>query len=432
VTECESGEMRASYQMRSHHLETKIVSRGLMWHLRREQDRSQSRNTSRRTSRAPSPSPKVGFGDRGFEAAMTSDSGMDSDELVPPIQLVRKAPAIARSAAPPPLAAPSGCSPTMNGNSETQKNCEETLPRAEYSRGPGVIDLSTIKSLKDTIESLLRDLGQAVSQRDEATTESERLSAALASAQAQDTHGLFLRQEVKSLRNNKLHLEDALRQNAAAHEKELQEIRERFVEEVERSTKDKSIAIEDIEQSYSEALRAAQARTSDAREDTRAANDKTQELHSLLESVRAQLRQVEADRAFQVSTLDDERRQFNRFREEAVKKHAVLTDSTLENERRLAEMDSQLRTANLELGAEKKERERTGDKMRQEVELLMQSRDKARNNGSTLRRELDLANEETMVCAVSCPVRTHPSMSSLDFVLSQPHVTSTRVPPHTL
>ena len=41
------------------------------------------------------------------------------------------------------------------------------------------------------------------------------------------------------------------------HKQELQNLRQRFVDEMERSVQDKSTAIEDIEQSYSEALRAA-------------------------------------------------------------------------------------------------------------------------------------------------------------------------------
>lgn len=328
----------------------------------------------------------------------------------------RHAPVMARSAPPPsqtgiangdPAAAPESiplkpCIDTESHQSDAPSAdlsadevvAESTLSQGEGESPPGRIDVSTIKSLKDTIESLLRDLNKAITERDSAMQEVERLAAAVATAQAEDTHGMFLRQEVKSLRENKAHLEEALRENVQAHQTELQDLRQRFVEEMERSSQDKSVAIEDIEQSYSEALRAAQARTSEAREETRKASERADQLTRDLEAVRAQLRQVESDRAFQVSTLEDERRQFNKFREEAMKKNGELTDKGLENERRLTDAETKLRSANLELAAEKQERERACDKLRQELETVMLSRDNARSNASKLRRELDTAVEE--------------------------------------
>ena len=82
--------------------------------------------------------------------------------------------------------------------------------------------------------------------------------------------------------------------------------------------------------------------------------------------------QVEADRAYQVSNLEDERRQFNRFREDALKKQTDLKDSNEADERRLTEVETKLRTANLELAAERQERDRVHDKLRQEMETVMQ------------------------------------------------------------
>ena len=333
------------------------------------------------------------------------------------LQVSRHAPAMVRSAAPPqlqtgipngdPADAPVSIPPKAyydvelhmsnapSANLSEEVSVDSRPPSQSGGETPiGRIEVSTIKSLKDTIESLLRDLNKAITERDSAMQEVERLAAAVATAQAEDTHGMFLRQEVKSLRENKAHLEEALRENVQAHQTELQELRQRFVEEIERSAQEKSVAIEDIEQSYSEALRAAQARTSEAREETRKTNERADQFARDLEAVRAQLRQVESDRAFQVSTLEDERRQFNKFREEAMKKNGDLTDKGLEHERRLTDAETKLRSANLELAAEKQERDRACDKLRQELETVMQSRDNARSSASKLRRELDTAVEE--------------------------------------
>jgi len=158
------------------------------------------------------------------------------------------------------------------------------------------MDLTTIQSLKGTIESLLRDLNKAITERDAAKTENERLSAAVAAAQADDSHAAFLRQEIKSLRENKARLEEALQESVQTHQDELKELRERFIKEMEHSENDKTSAIRDIEESYSEALRAAQTRTSDARTQGRAASDKVDELTRENEALRTQLRQVEAER----------------------------------------------------------------------------------------------------------------------------------------
>ena len=369
-----------------------------------ETSRSVSRSTShlgsRATSRATSP------------RLSSREPTLSSDELAPEIRVVRN-PVAVRSAAPRPPSSTASASEngTSNGHSppttplnggvarwsdsQPAPGSVDMPPAQQAERATGAIDVTTIKSLKDTIESLLRDLNKAINERDTAMQEIARLAAQLAAAQADD-HGEFLRMEVKSLRENKKHLEDALHTAVQDHKKELQELRQRFVDEMERSSQDKSVAIEDIEQSYSEALRAAQARTSEAREETRKANERSEQLTRDLEAVRAQLRQVESDRAFQVSSLEDERRQFNRFREDALKKHADLTDKNLENERHISQTETKLRAAQMELGAQKQEHERAADKMRQEMETLMQSRDTARSNASTLRRELDSSNEDIL------------------------------------
>jgi hypothetical protein len=252
--------------------------------------------------------------------------------------------------------------------------------------------MNTIRSLKETIESLLRDLNKAITDRDTAVKEVARLEAAARN----DHHGEFLRLEVKALRDNKKELENALHAAVQEHKQELQHLRQRFVDEMERSVQDKSVAIEDIEKSYADALRAAQARTSEAREENRKANERSELLARDLEAVRAQLRQVEQDRAFQVSTLEDERRQFNRFREDALKKHADLTDTKLEIERLITQTETKLRSAQMELAAEKLEHQRASDKMRQEIETLMQSRDTARSQSSSLRRDLDSTCQEIL------------------------------------
>ena len=83
-------------------------------------------------------------------------------------------------------------------------------------------------------------------------------------------------------------------------------------------------------------------------------------------------RQVEADRSYQVSNLEDERRQFNRFREDALRKQTDLKDRNEADERRLTEVETKLRTANLELAAGRQERDRVHDKLRQEMETVMQ------------------------------------------------------------
>lgn len=250
-----------------------------------------------------------------------------------------------------------------------QQQQRKKTPPPSPSLGAGGIDVSTIISLKETIESLLRDLNKAITEKDAAYKEIERLTAAAAAAQEQDIHSVFLRNEVKSLRDNKKHLEEALIANTKTHQEELQKLRQRFVEEMEHSAQDKSLAIEDIEKSYSEALREAQARTSEARDETRKAMEKIETLASDLESVRTQLRQVESDRTFQVANFEDERRQFNKFREEAVRKHADLMDQGLEHERKVTELETKLRTCDLELKAEKQERERANDKL-QQVDIL--------------------------------------------------------------
>jgi hypothetical protein len=268
----------------------------------------------------------------------------------------------------------------------------DTRPAREVERAAGGIDMNTIRSLKETIESLLRDLNKAITERDTAVKEVARLEAAAQN----DHHGEFLRLEVKALRDNKKELENALHAAVQEHKQELQHLRQRFVDEMERSVQDKSVAIDDIEKSYSEALRAAQARTSEAREENRKANDRSEILTRDLEAVRTQLRQVEQDRAFQVSTLEDERRQFNRFREDALKKHADLTDTKLEIERLITQTETKLRAAQMELAAQKLEHERASDKMRQEIETLMQSRDTARSQASSLRRDLDSTTQEIL------------------------------------
>ena len=254
--------------------------------------------------------------------------------------------------------------------------------------------MSTIKSLKETIESLLRDLNKAITERDAAVKEKERLENAVKEAQDDDSHVGFLRQEVQSLRDNKSNLEDALRENVRAHQTELQELRQRFVAEMERSEQEKTAAISDIEQSYSEALRAAQSRTTDARAQSKQTQDKVEELTREVEGMRTQLRQVEADRSFQVTCLEDERRQFNKFREEALRKHTDLSDTSQTYERRVADLEAKVRAANLEAAADKQERARALDKLREELEGVMQARDAARTNASALRRSLDTANEE--------------------------------------
>ena len=337
---------------------------------------------------------------------MLPEVALSPDGLVAPAKRGLLQPA-RDTASPPGAASLLGGSGEANGHAATQSDAvaaDEALPQPRLLQAsasgerpaapPGGLDVSTIKSLKETIESLLRDLNKAITERDAAVKEKERLENAVKEAQGDDSHVGFLRQEVQSLRDNKSNLEDALRENVRAHQTELQELRQRFVAEMERSEQEKTAAISDIEQSYSEALRAAQSRTTDARAQSKQTQDKVEELTREVEGMRTQLRQVEADRSFQVTCLEDERRQFNKFREEALRKHTDLSDTSQTYERRVADLEAKVRAANLEAAADKQERGRALDKLREELEGVMQARDAARTNASALRRSLDTANEE--------------------------------------
>ena len=370
--------------------------------LRTSQDtgsRDTSRNGSRRNSRMSSPVPTA-------NRPMLPEVALSPDGLVAPAKRGLLQPA-RDTASPPGAASLLGGSGEANGHAATQSDAvaaDQALPQPRLLQAsasgerpaapPGGLDVSTIKSLKETIESLLRDLNKAITERDAAVKEKERLENAVKEAQGDDSHVGFLRQEVQSLRDNKSNLEDALRENVRAHQTELQELRQRFVAEMERSEQEKTAAISDIEQSYSEALRAAQSRTTDARAQSKQTQDKVEELTREVEGMRTQLRQVEADRSFQVTCLEDERRQFNKFREEALRKHTDLSDTSQTYERRVADLEAKVRAANLEAAADKQERGRALDKLREELEGVMQARDAARTNASALRRSLDTANEE--------------------------------------
>jgi chromosome segregation ATPase len=103
---------------------------------------------------------------------------------------------------------------------------------------------------------------------------------------------------------------------------------------------------------------------------------------------------VEADRSFQASVLEDERRQFNKFREDALRKQSTLEEQAQDKDQRLADLEAKLRSVTLELSADKQERVRAYEKLRGEMETVVHSRDNARTNASTLRRELDNAVDD--------------------------------------
>ncbi|EKX41412.1 hypothetical protein GUITHDRAFT_112627 [Guillardia theta CCMP2712] len=270
----------------------------------------------------------------------------------------------------------------------------------EGGGGAAMSDASECEEAEKSLHQILSALSTSITEKRSLQEAKVKMEGALAEHQksllrlreADGRRGMeleALKSAMEVLKKKSSEREDALL-------KEMEEMRRRHGEDIDRISQSKSHAIEDIERSYSEALRTAQGRTQEVREAEREAAEKATRLDREVEGLRAQLRQCENERNYQASCLEEERKSFNRFREEAQRKKAELERRVLELETKDSELQSKNRTLQLDLQAERTERERLVQSLREEIQSLTESREKARKEAGHAFRSTEHANEESM------------------------------------
>ena len=160
----------------------------------------------------------------------------------------------------------------------------------ERGGGAAMSDASECEEAEKSLHQILSALSTSITEKRSLQEAKVKMQGALAEHQksllrlreADGRRGMeleALKSAIEVLKKKSSEREDALL-------KEMEDMRRRHGEDVDRINQSKSHAIEDIERSYSEALRTAQGRTQEVREAERAAAEKVTRLDREVEGLR--------------------------------------------------------------------------------------------------------------------------------------------------